>query len=174
MDVTFFEQHPYYKNGIQGENYNQEYQFLDIDTLDSTSSPNPVEPQQDQLLQSESLQQNEPSQCQNQSETPQPHQSEKPESYKQTPMQPRHLHPHNEFRVYSRKSKPQERKEPQVPDQSQESNPDSETAISPGNTSPIPEKSPIDDRPIALRKGRKMCTNHPIYNFVSYKRLSQF
>ena len=45
MDVSFFEQQLYHKAHIQGENFTQEYQLWDIDTLDSSNSlnPNPTE-----------------------------------------------------------------------------------------------------------------------------------
>lgn len=52
MDVTFFENQPFYTNtDIQGENFTQEYQLWDIDMLESTygeSSLN-VSPQINQI-----------------------------------------------------------------------------------------------------------------------------
>ena len=59
-------------------------------------------------------------------------------------------------------------------DQSHESDSTPESQSSPGNSKSdsISADSPIDDRPIALRKGKRVCTDHPIYNFVSYERLS--
>ena len=76
------------------------------------------------------------------------------------------------------KEKIQEDLEQQAPPkQSQESNPNARThETSPGNTSSefITNESIANDLdcPIALRKGRRSCTSHPIYNFVSYKGLS--
>ena len=44
MDVTFFEEQPYYhKTNIQEETQRNEYQLWDIDTLESTYAPT-IEP----------------------------------------------------------------------------------------------------------------------------------
>ncbi|KAA0052320.1 reverse transcriptase [Cucumis melo var. makuwa] len=41
-----------------------------------------------------------------------------------------------------------------------------------GHTGKLDEYDPSLDIPIALRKGTKSCTKHPIYNYVSYDNLS--
>ncbi|KAL3512094.1 hypothetical protein ACH5RR_024811 [Cinchona calisaya] len=80
-----------------------------------------------------------------------------------------------ELLVYSRRPKLDEGKERQLFDQNHKSNPD-QVQDSPGNVSSNLDSAPtspsIDDIPIALRKGKRACTDHPIYNFVSYKKLS--
>ena len=47
------------------------------------------------------------------------------------------------------------------------------TNSSSSSETPVPHADmPSDDLPIALRKGKQTCTQHPIANFVSYDRLS--
>ena len=61
-----------------------------------------------------------------------------------------------------------------LPEQIQKSNSSPRSlGISQGNTQFDSKLSNNDlDCPIALRKGVRSCTNHPIYNFVSYEGLS--
>ncbi|RVW30881.1 Retrovirus-related Pol polyprotein from transposon TNT 1-94 [Vitis vinifera] len=78
-----------------------------------------------------------------------------------------------ELHVYSRRKRPREELEDHtILEQNQESNPRSE---SPSNS--IQETKVYDTpndlyMPIALRKGVRSCTQHPISNFISYDRLS--
>ena len=71
------------------------------------------------------------------------------------------------------RKRPQEELEDHtIPEQNQESNPRSE---SPHNSIQETEvyDTPNDlDMPIALRKGVRSCTQHPISNFISYNKLS--
>ena len=56
-------------------------------------------------------------------------------------------------------------------EQPQESNPSSRSSEDPsGNYNP--ETNDDSDFPIAVRKGVRSCTKHPIYTFVSYEGLS--
>lgn len=56
----------------------------------------------------------------------------------------------------------------------QESNPNLEIENTIGNVNcdPTPIVVLYDDKPIALRKDKRSCTNHPICKFVSYDKLS--
>ncbi|RVW60619.1 Copia protein [Vitis vinifera] len=140
MDVTFFENQPFYpKTAIQGENWStDEFQFWE--TKISTTSPlsSSLPPQTDTTLsvpENNSL-------------------DEKPEKPPQ-----------------------KEPKDNTPPEQNQEldqdpSNPNSQ----PGNTIyDLNSSNDLDDldQPIALRKGVRSCTQHPISNHVSYGKLSQ-
>lgn len=81
----------------------------------------------------------------------------------------------SKLRVYSKgKWHRKEMAQRALPEQLQESEPTpSPPEISQGNSHPdsSTHESP-DNRPIALRKGVRSCTNHPIYTFLSYKELS--
>ena len=87
-------------------------------------------------------------------------------------------------KVYKRKYPRQEDRVPD-PKQSQEPEPmtDLVNEAQSGNSLPEPQKivsnreSLVEsdtsaDLPIALRKGTRSCTKHPLYNFLSYKSLS--
>ncbi|XP_074556441.1 uncharacterized protein LOC141812295 [Curcuma longa] len=90
----------------------------------------------------------------------------------------------SELQVYTRKRFHLRDKDSNVnPAQHQSENPSSGTEI-PGNSIPNPTSiSPIVsdssptisdlDVPIAIRKGARNCTNHPIANYLSYQRLSK-
>ena len=84
----------------------------------------------------------------------------------------------NYLRVYCRRKKTQKEKEPSTSQmQSHESNQAPENEISPGNQ--ISNSEPVHtsiaelDILIALRKGVRTCTHHPIEKYVSYGKLSQ-
>ncbi|KAJ1442200.1 Gag-polypeptide of LTR copia-type [Sesbania bispinosa] len=92
-------------------------------------------------------------------------------------------HEIKELHVYSRKNKSQK---PQMevenctfPRQNQVSNPSSEPENAHTGNTPLDSSSNlIDDNsdldlPIALRKGVRSCTQHPIGNYVSFEKLSQ-
>lgn len=180
MDVTFFEHQPYYpKSDIQGENsYTQEYQLWDeISDLDTPhTSSNPVNTQ----IETVSTHQNEPTvpyldppaeipEFTNTSSSPADDQPNKipslPSLRSQDTTQSKDLI------TYSRRNKNQKEIEHQVPlEQTQELEPDSRSKDPQGNSTP--ESSKDSDLPIAVRKGVRECTKHPIYNFVSYHGLS--
>lgn len=71
-----------------------------------------------------------------------------------------------ELQTYIRRDKDKQTYPPQI------------TSWDPGNDSfKLPVSLPVNpsvdyDRPIALRKGKHTCTNHPICNFFSYQPLS--
>ncbi|RVW64351.1 Retrovirus-related Pol polyprotein from transposon TNT 1-94 [Vitis vinifera] len=165
MDVTFFENQPFYpKTAIQGENWSTD-EFQLWETEISTTSPlsSSLPPQTNTTL---SVPEN------NSLDVP----SVTPESTTQGSK---------EVIVYSRKNlkeKPEKppQKEPKdntPPEQNQEldqdpSNPNSQ----PGNTIyDLNSSNDLDDldQPIALRKGVRSCTQHPISNHVSYGKLLQ-
>ena len=148
MDVTFFEQKPYYQAGIQGENETNEYHSWDITTYEPTLNQEPISHNQETLYNySNPIQQD---------IALDPNNHSQPEN-----------HPQPELRVYSRRPKPQEGKVHESSDPSHEFNPGQSQ-----NSLNSDELASIDDRPIALRKGKRSCTDHPIYNYVSYKNLS--
>ncbi|RVW71223.1 Retrovirus-related Pol polyprotein from transposon TNT 1-94 [Vitis vinifera] len=165
MDVTFFENQPFYpKTAIQGENWStDEFQFWETEI--STTSPlsSSLPPQTDTTL---SVPEN------NSFDVP----SVTPESTTQGSK---------EVIVYSRKilkEKPEKppQKEPEdstPPEQNQELDQDPSNPIAqPGNTIyDLNSSNDLDDldQPIALRKGVRSCTQHPISNHVYYGKLSQ-
>ncbi|KAL0561776.1 hypothetical protein IC582_002217 [Cucumis melo] len=68
-----------------------------------------------------------------------------------------------------------------VPENMEEKNRDDETEVrietsndeaEQGHTRKLDEYGPSLDIPIALRKGTRSCTKHPIYNYVSYDNIS--
>ncbi|RVW35272.1 Retrovirus-related Pol polyprotein from transposon TNT 1-94 [Vitis vinifera] len=140
MDVTFFENQPFYpKTAIQGDNWStDEFQFWETEI--STTSPlsSSLPPQTDTTL---SVPEN--------------------NSLDEKPEKPPQKEPEN--------STP--------PEQNQEldqdpSNPNSQ----PGNIIyDLNSSNDLDDldQPIALRKGVRSCTQHPISNHVTYGKLSQ-
>ena len=162
MDVTFFENQPYYKkNSIQGESSQEECNFwhetsnLSTPEITSISPPeiasisplandNPTN-----LLEPEILA---PTEC----------------------TQPVH---EKELRVYTRRKRPQEEMETQIlPEQNHESDPILESS---GNNNSHNDSNDMTsytdlDVPIAIRKGVRECTKHPIYNFVSYEGCMAF
>ena len=81
----------------------------------------------------------------------------------------------NEFIVYSRRKKKTHEDVEQgthpEPVIEFEPNPDSKE-INSGNNEPISSELDDLDLPIVKRKGVRSCTNHPIYNYISYKNLS--
>ena len=81
-----------------------------------------------------------------------------------------------ELRVYTRRNKTREGKELLPADHNHESNLALESPNSLGKTSPdsAPSNLPYNDldQPITLRKYKRTCMNHPIYNFISYEKFS--
>ncbi|RVW39094.1 Retrovirus-related Pol polyprotein from transposon RE1 [Vitis vinifera] len=164
MDVTFFENQPFYpKTAIQGENWStDEFQFWETEI--STTSPlsSSLPPQTDTTL-----------------SIPENNSLDVPSVTLELTTQGS-----KEVIVYFRKNlkeKPEKppQKEPEdstPPEQNQEldqdpSNPNSQ----PGNTIyDLNSSNDLDDldQPIALRKGVRSCTQHPISNHVSYGKLS--
>ncbi|KAL5566604.1 hypothetical protein UlMin_029768 [Ulmus minor] len=168
MDVTFFENQPYYpKFDIQGEHTTQEYQFWEIESSSIIESPIPIlEPQ---ISHSPSI---------------------PIIGFLDTTVESPDTSSHNiqpqpaknsEFIVYSRRKKKKNQEEIEErthPEQVHEVEPNS-------NSSEIPQGNKDSDTsvhnelqnnninlPIAKRKGVRPCTNHPIYNFLSYNGLS--
>ncbi|KAK2452382.1 putative mitochondrial protein [Trifolium repens] len=183
MDVTFFENQPFYtKTDIQGENFTQEYQLWDIDTLESGESSLHVSPQIDQTdptmsthllplpVLDQSCDQPELSSIESPDQSPiQPDQSNSPTVQPSTSTHPAEI---RELRVYTRKNKNQEGNEQQI-QHCLESNPSLEIENTQGNENcdSIPTVN-YDDRPIASRKDKRTCTHHPICKFISYDKLS--
>ena len=78
------------------------------------------------------------------------------------------------WRVYVRKRRNQKAVEPiTVPMQSHESDQAPENEITTGNSKSIHTNTSNLDMPIALRKGVRTCTQHPIEKYMSYGKLSQ-
>ncbi|RVW97655.1 Retrovirus-related Pol polyprotein from transposon TNT 1-94 [Vitis vinifera] len=164
MDVTFFENQPFYpKTAIQGENWSTD-EFQCWETEISTTSPlsSSLPPQTDTTL-----------------SDPENNSLDVPSVTLELTTQGS-----KEVIVYFRrnlKEKPEKppQKEPEdstPPEQNQEldqdpSNPNSQL----GNTIyDLNSSNDLDDldQPIALRKGVRSCTQHPISNHVSYGKLS--
>lgn len=158
MDVTFFENQPYYpKVAIQGERtqIEQESQLwpiaeIEMDTVETLETASPI------IEHTSETHETEPSNPSTQADKP--------------------------LLVYSRRrQKPQT--EPEActfPKQSESSSQIPELPeIHQGNTIPNPEFNIPNtefsdlDMPIAIRKGVRSCTQHPIGNFISYEKLSQ-
>lgn len=84
----------------------------------------------------------------------------------------------NEFRVYARRHKPEKGTKHSTPlthDQEFELSPKLIEIHSGKGTFDLENVQPVIDDlniPIALRKGVRTCTNHPISNFCSYEGLS--
>lgn len=165
MDVTFFEHEPYYpKSDIQGENV-RESQFWDELLIKESSEIQHASPPL-VLLPSDS------------NYTPNPNleipSSNSPSSSKHRSTQLES----SQLRVYTRrKNENKERKNLAPLMQCHDSNPNSNPAqvhSSEADHSPELIVPVIDDAdvPIALRKGVRSCTSHPIRNFVSYNSLS--
>ena len=159
MDVTFFENQPFYPNTvIQGEReHNEEYQYRDI-----IESPPNVVPIPSVL----------------QSVNPNVPNVESAPNVESLPSESSHpildLPTNNELRVYSRRARAsrQEEESQTLPKPDQEPNLDS---LNKGNIiSEDPIEIPEDDLdcPIALRKGVRSCTQHPLHNYISYSGLS--
>ena len=150
MDVTFFEDNPYYsKTDIQGENF-EEYQFLDYPTL-YHSDPIVIPVQVDSNSENPGIQ------------TPPTDGTSNQDAQK-------------DYIVYTRRPRQHTKVVEQVTTETHnhESPPNS-----PGNTQSNDSTSYIspnesDDLNIlvALRKGKRSCTMHSISNFVSYDKLS--
>ena len=158
MDVTFFENQPYFtQNSIQGENSQNECNFWYL-TESQVSNRIPVdttvEPEPTHILaETESASNNTP--------------IEPSLSPKSSQTQTAH---EKELRVYTRRNKPQEMVEiPIIPEQSHESEPISGNS---GNHVVNDHNDNDLDVPIAIRKGVRECTKHSIYNFISYAGLS--
>ena len=174
MDVTFFEHQPYYpKSDIQGDNsFTQEYQLWDeindLDTPHTSSNPvnthtssNPVNTH----IETVSTHQNEP--MVPYLDPP----AEIPELPELITLRSEDTTQSKDLITYSRRNKNQKEIEHQVSlEQTQELEPDSRSKDPRGNSTP--ESFKDSDLPIAVRKGVRECTKHPIYNFVSYHGLS--
>ncbi|KAH9783514.1 hypothetical protein KPL71_009336 [Citrus sinensis] len=165
MDVTFFEHEPYYpKSDIQGENV-RESQFWDELLIKESSEIQHASPSL-VLLPSDS------------NYTPNPN-LEIPSSnspsfskHRSTQLESSQLH------VYTRRKNENKESENlallmQCHDSNLNSNP-AQVHLSEADHSPELIVPVIDDAdvPIALRKGVRSCTIHPIGNFVSYNSLS--
>ena len=175
MDVTFFENRPYYpKDEIQGERTaistpTMEFQPLEVEELEITETvPAPFEEFTEIVPAS--------------SDAPDEVQIAEPtETDSLQTEQENSTAQENNFQVYFRKRKTHKGLESNTtPKQSQESDPTSEPSeIHPGNSilNSEPDNSDIGlidhDVPIALRKGVRSCTQHPIGKYVSYGKLSQ-
>jgi len=89
-----------------------------------------------------------------------------------------HINPTSEFRVYTRRGTHQKNKDlPTTLAQDQPLSPSDGPSTTPGNSNPVvlnssPSTSDLDVS-IALRKGIRTCTKHPIAKYVSYHRLSK-
>ena len=172
-DVTFFEDTPYYTpTSLQGENSDQEahchWDTLDVPLLPiihplSTvpSIPLPVQteltetvPNTVQVNASPSLQQDNIPILETGEETTMSNQQE--------------------LRVYSRRKISQGNKQVMNPTHSQEAEPLVEPHPPKVSGNPKNNPSPILDLdvPIAIRKGIRSCTQHPISKFISYSNLS--
>ena len=160
MDVTFFENIPYYpKTHIQGEKpMNQEYQFWD----DIPVSLPKIESQpQSQIL-------------------PELESQPQSEIEPSIPMLTHNSHGegNKELKVYARRQKDPNPIERPLPTTCQSNFPSSTpTKVVQGNIdsySSTDDLSLTDDLhiPIAQRKGVRSCTQHPISHFVSYEKLS--
>lgn len=84
-----------------------------------------------------------------------------------------------ELLVYTRK-RPHQRSQspPMIPELDQSSTLGTDTQDSTGTSTPKTNQIPVStvpsdlEIPIALRKGRRTCTNHPIAKYLSYEKLS--
>lgn len=161
MDVTFFENYAFYKHEIQGENVSESHIW---DTIPSIYIPPPsiVQTVNPQLIDPSTSQviENQFENTSNPSMTNDPQQEPK------------------ELRVYQRrKNSDKEIKDSTHLEDHHESELDPHPPeIHSGLSNPSYDNlSHINDDsnvPIALRKGVRTCTKHPIGNFVSYKTLS--
>ena len=168
MDVTFFENQPYYKkNSIQGESSQEECNFwhetsnLSTPKITSTNSPEITSISPPEIASINPLANDNPTNLL------------EPEILAPTECtQPTH---EKELRVYTRRKRPQEKMETQILlEQNHKSNPILESS---GNNNSHNDSNDITsytdlDGPIAIRKGVRKCTKHPIYNFMSYEGLS--
>ena len=171
MDATFFQQPYYFQTAIQGKNHVTEHQFREevaaqspIPTSIQTESHTHPLPQIQPVFLS-------PSESHTHPRPPVPSVSLSP-SISKTPSK---TVQNNEFIVYTRRNKKtQEDNEYQphsttVQESDQNSTP---TETLSGNTEPKHSEFDDLDLPIAVRKGVRSCTNHPITNFISYEKLS--
>ena len=165
MDVSFFEEKPFYsKTDVQGENRVEEHHFWSYLDMPSPAFPVPVPT----IPRPESMSTPKPV-------TPSPiPMSITPSSIPIVPVPESSPVTTQEksknILVYSRRQKAQkEAKNQTLSQQCQEANLDSQPTETHTGNAPL-----IDDlnQPIALRKGTRSCTLHPISNFVSYKGLS--
>ncbi|KAL4560354.1 hypothetical protein LXL04_032504 [Taraxacum kok-saghyz] len=166
MDVTFFEEEPYYsKTDIQGES-SMEYQFLVY------PNQNPLESNQNTEIHSSTPI---PVVYPNQNPLESNQNTEVPNTYVPTPSPSDEIDKdaQNDYIVYTRRPKQHVVVEPvTTATHNHESSPNSQ-----GNTQYTPGSYVHSDDsdlnvPIALRKGKRSCTAHPISNFVSYDKLS--
>ena len=158
MDVTFFENKPFYPiSDIQGENMSEYLSWENLlESLPTPSNPTivPVVPI-DPLSPIPDLGE------QNQGSI-----KETPEHSSQLPV------PTSELRVYTRRKRNQEEIQPAQPQETHESQPNLTSENMQGTTTTTDLTNNDLELPIALRKGVRTCTSHPIQNFVSYKTLS--
>ena len=160
MDVTFFEEQPFYpKTDVQGENQTQEHLFWSFPESNPSSLPmstiNPPAPTANPPIISHV-----------------PFSSPDP-----IPSPIQETDQEKEILVYSRRPKTQKEKEScTTSQQCQEINLSSQpSAPHTGNSQTdlvhFDEANDLD-QPIALRKAKRTCTQHPISNFVTYEGLS--
>lgn len=191
MDVTFFENQPYYpKVGIQGEQpntyqtENSEYQLLDLEITEptqtlldqnhNTQTPEPVPKPAERTAETET-------ELTAETETEPAAEIEQDAAAVMTepavePEQDVVKAQKGDLKVYKRKRR-KVVESSTTPKQIHESNQAPRNEVPTGNTLPSPE--PVDiitadiDIPIAKRKGVRTCTQHPIERYVSYGKLSQ-
>lgn len=148
-DVTFFENTPYFSSAsIQGEKTNES------NFWNSLSIPLPTEPLH--VTQNPGINLSSPNSTNNSPSILVPEKELMPEQ--------------QEFQVYSRRKKPQIGKEVVNSPHCQTD----ELMVESLNESGTPCSMLDSDIPIALRKGVRSCTQHPISQFVSYSNLSPF
>ncbi|KAM6551619.1 hypothetical protein CsatB_001427 [Cannabis sativa] len=167
MDVTFFENHAYYKSEIQGENAGESHLWDTIPSINNTSSPsvhheNSSDSQviESQVSSSSKLMGS--------------------QIIEHCPNPPIALAPCQkpEIRVYTRRKKSGKDIEHTTHmEDHHASEPDphsleTHSGLSNSNHDKVLQINDDLDLPIALRKGVRACTKHPIRNFVSYKALS--
>ncbi|KAL4562118.1 hypothetical protein LXL04_034312 [Taraxacum kok-saghyz] len=182
-DVTFFESKPFFPTSLQGETREEASYSWD---LSESYTPNIVH---DIFVPSVTQQASQPSNpdvtsdskaTESSNSTPltqtnelsPPHQTQTP-----TPDPPNQANSfeHSRFQqVYSRRKQTQEIEVDVNPSSCHESDPvlDPSSQKRSGESLPSPHFFPDLDLPIAVRKGVRSCTKHPISKFISYSKLS--
>lgn len=176
MDVTFLENQAYYhKTNMQGENM-KAHQFWETLNLDHEDNL-PLHPQ----LPTPSVSQfptpiqhsiSEPSQSEPENHLPTTPPHPPIQDHSETPQTANH-----ELRVYARKKMPEKTIEqgPLTCDQESQPSPIPAQIHSGKGHTDQEKKVPVTDDlniPIALRKGVRTCTKHPICRFITYEGLS--
>jgi IS30 family transposase len=177
MDVTFFENQPYYtKTGIQGEHIeNSEYQLLPLELTEHDK----ILPNQTDNTQSAELMPKPAEKLPDQTSNIQPSESTTEDVKETEPIivsttSQQDCDPKTgKWKGFCYKRK--EVESSKAPMQGHESNQTLENEVPTGNILPNSEHvDTIDiDIPIAMRKGVRTCTKHPIEKYISYGKLSQ-